>query len=277
METGSAHENDVTPKISVTYSATDDLTVYGAAAKGFHAGGINPTDISTGIPQCDADLAALGLTELPPSYDSDSLWSYALGVKSRFQSGRLQVSAAIYHIDWSDIQTSKLLSCGTAFIENAGNAKSDGIELEMISHLTDNLDINLGASYNVAELEDDVPNVGGFAGDPIPGLPRFAANLGVSYYFPVFSDREAFIHADYQHVGSSYSDFDRSIRVKLPGYNMMNLRIGLTSEHWSSALFINNIFDERGILTDINEPIVGGHFVTATPPLTVGISTTWTF
>lgn len=113
----------------------------------------------------------------------------------------------------------------------AGKAVSDGIELEVISRPTDNVDISVGASYNVAELEDDVPNIGGIAGDPIPGVPRFAANLGASYYFSAFSGREGFVHGDYQHVGSSYSEYDRAIRVKLPGYDLMNVRIGINTEN----------------------------------------------
>lgn len=276
IESDTAHETDVTPKFSLSFAASEDLTIYGTAAKGFRSGGVNPTDLS-GSAECQMDLADLGLAAFPTEYDSDSLWSYELGAKSRFQSGRLQLNAAVYHIDWSDIQTSKLLSCGVSFIENAGKAVSDGIELEAISRPTDNVDISVGASYNVAELEDDVPNIGGIAGDPIPGVPRFAANLGASYYFSAFSGREAFVHGDYQHVGSSYSEYDRAIRVKLPGYDLMNVRIGINTENWSTAIFINNIFDERGILTDINDPILGGHFVTATRPRTVGISTTWKY
>jgi iron complex outermembrane receptor protein len=276
VESGMASETDVTPKFSLSYAASDDLTLYGVAGKGFRSGGVNPTDLSV-LVDCQMDLADLGLSTFPTEYDSDSLWSYEFGVKSRWHDGQLQLNSAIYHINWSDIQTSKLLSCGVSFVENAGKAISDGIELEVISRPTDNIDVSVGASYNVAELEDDAPNLGGIAGDPIPGVSRFAANLGVSYYFSAFGEREAFVHADYQHVGSSFSEFDRAIRVKLPGYDMVNLRVGLNTEHWSTALFVNNVFDVRGIITDINDPILGGHFVTATPPRTVGISTTWTY
>jgi outer membrane receptor protein involved in Fe transport len=189
----------------------------------------------------------------------------------------VQLNGAVYSIDWSDIQTSKLLSCGVSFIENAGKAVSDGIEIEVVSRPTDSVDFAVGASYNVAELADDAPNLGGIAGEAIPGVPRFTANLAVSYYFSAFGDREASVHGDYQHVGSSHSDFDRTIRVKLPGYDMVNLRVALNTEHWSSAFFINNLFNDRGILTDINDPILGGHFITATPPRTVGISTKFRF
>jgi hypothetical protein len=105
-------------------------------------------------------------------------------------------------------------------------------------------------------------------------VPRFTANLGVSYFFPVFG-HEGFIHGNYQHVSNSYNVFDQTVRRELPAYDITNIRIGLNTQHWSSALFINNVFDERGILV-VEDDIIG-QWVTATPPLTIGISATWTF
>ena len=273
-ESGSASESGVTPKFSLSYETSENLTLYGTAAEGFRPGGVNPPEGST-APECIAELAALGLSEFPISYDSDSLWSYELGAKARWLDGRVQLNTAVYHIDWSGMQTSKLLDCGVGLRENAGAADSDGIEFELVSRPVDSVDIILAASYNKAELSEDVPNLGGSAGDRIPGVPRFTANLGVSYYFPAFGDREAFIHGDYRYVSNSFSEFDRTISRELPSYSIANFRVGLSTEQWSTALFIKNIFDERGVLF-VNDNILG-QWVTATRPRTVGVSTNWRF
>jgi len=273
-ESGSTSESDVTPKFSLSYAASDNLNFYGTIANGFRSGGVNPPEGSMD-PACLAELAALGFSEFPIGYDSDSLWNYELGAKSRWIDGRVQLNAALYHIDWSDMQTFKVLNCGINFTENVGKAVIDGVEFDLVALPTDNVVINIGASYTNAELRNDVPNLGGSAGDRIPGVPRFTANLGVSYFFPVFGDREAFIHGDYQHVSNSYNVFDQTVRRELPAYDITNIRIGLNTQHWSSALFINNLFDERGIL--IVEDDILGQWVTATPPLTIGVSATWTF
>ena len=273
-DSGSASESGVTPRFSLSYVAIENLTLYGTAAEGFRPGGVNPPEGST-EPECVMELAALGVSEFPSGYDSDSLWSYELGAKARLLDGRVQLNTAVYHIDWSGMQTSKLLNCGVGLIENAGAVDSDGIEVELVSRPLDNVDIIVAASYNDPTLSEDVPNLGGSAGDRIPGVPRFTANFGMSYYFSAFGDREAFIHGNYSYVSNSFSEFDRTISRELPSYSVANFRIGVNTQHWSTALFVNNVFDERGILF-VNDNILG-QWVTATRPRTVGINTTWRF
>jgi len=273
-ESGSAGESGVTPKFSVNFAANDNLTLYGTAAEGFRPGGINPPEVFS-TPGCVAELQALGFTEFPVSYDSDSLWSYEIGAKSRLYDGRMNLNVAAYHINWSDMQTSKFLNCGAGFIENVGDAKSDGVEFELVSHPSDSIDIILAASYNEAELDKDVPNLGGVAGDRIPGVPRFTANAGISHFFTLFGDQDAFIHADYQYVGSSFNEFGQAVRQELPSYDLVNFRVGVHTQHWSTAVFLNNVFDERGLLFARSDIL--GDWVTGTRPRVVGISTTWTF
>lgn len=273
-ESGAGSESGVTPKFSLSYMTDESITLYATAAEGFRPGGINPPAIS-GTPACVAELQALGFTEFPISYDSDSLWSYELGAKSRWSDGRMSLNVAVFHIDWSDMQTEKFLNCGVGFVENVGEADSDGIEIEFVSHPSDSLDLVLTANYNEAELSEDVPNLGGVKGDRIPGVPRFSANLGISYYFTALGSHEGYVHADYQYVGNSYSEFDRTIAQELPSYENANLRIGVNTENWSTALFVNNVFDERGILFARGDIL--GDWVTATRPRTIGIGTTWSF
>ena len=273
-DSGSASESDVTPKFSLNYAANENLTLYGTVAEGFRPGGVNPPEGST-EPECVAELAALGLSEFPSGYDSDSLWSYEVGAKARWLDGRVQLNTAAYHIDWTDMQTSKLLNCGVGIRENVGAVDSDGVEIELVSHPSDNVDIILAASYNDAELREDVPNLGGSAGDRVPGVPRFTANLRASYYFSAFGGHEAFIQGDYRFVSDSYSEFDRTISSKLPSYSIANFRIGVNTQHWSTVLFVNNVFDERGVLFAADG--IQGQGVTATRPRTVGVSTSWRF
>ena len=273
-DSGSASESGVTPKFSLSYAANENLMIYGTAAEGFRPGGVNPLQGST-EPECVADLVALGLTEFPSSYDSDSLWSYELGAKARWLDGRVQLNTAVYHIDWSDMQTARLLDCGVGLIQNAGAVDSDGVEIELVSSPVDSIDMILAASYNNAELSEDVPNLGGTEGDRVPGVPRFTASFGMSYYFSAFGGHEAFINGEYRYVSNSFSDFDRTIRREHPSYNLANIRIGLAIEKWSAAFFINNIFDEVGIL--FTQDNILGQGVVATRPRTIGISTTWKF
>ena len=272
-ESGASSELGVTPKIGLNFAYSEDLTLYATASEGFRAGGPNTADGSN-LPECEQELRDLGYTEFPFSYDSDSLWSYELGAKTRWLDGRASLNAAVYHIDWSDIQTQRFLDCGITFSENAGDSTVDGVELEFIIDPTDSFNIILAASYTDATLKEDVPNLGGSDGDRIPGVPKFTGNVGLSYFFPAFG-RRAFIRGDYQYVSNSYTEFDPAIRHELPAYQIANLRLGITGEQWTATLFAHNVFDERGILTV--EDSVLRRAETATPPRAFGISASRTF
>jgi len=273
VESDPVSENGVTPKFGVNFAYSETLMLYATAAEGFRPGNIN-TGEGSASPECIAELASLGYSEFPYSYDSDSLWSYELGAKAHWLDGRASLNAAVYHIDWSDMQTTRFLDCGITFTENAGDATVDGVELEFTTNPTDNFDIKLAVGYTDAVLKEDVPNLGGSEGDRIPGVPRFTGNVGLSYFFPAFG-RNAFIHGDYQYVSNSYTEFDPAIRLELPAYAMTNFRIGVNGERWTTTLFVHNVFDERGIL--IVEDNILRQSETATPPRTIGISTTWSF
>ena len=272
-ESGASSESGVTPKIGLNFAFSEFLMLYATAAEGFRAGGPNTAEGSN-LPECEQELRDLGYSEFPFSYDSDSLWSYELGAKTRWLDGRASLNAAVYHIDWSDMQTQRFLDCGIVFGENAGDSTVDGVELEFIIDPTDSFNIILAASYTDATLNEDVPNLGGSAGDRIPGVPRFTGNVGLSYFFPAFG-RNAFIRGEYQYVSNSYTEFDPAIRHELPAYQITNIRIGMNGEQWAATLFAHNVFDERGIL--IVEDNVLRQSETATPPRMIGVSGSWTF
>jgi iron complex outermembrane recepter protein len=86
-----AQEKVDTFRFNLEYRASDNLLVYGQASSGFRPGGFNPGNALSVPPIPDFD------------YQSDSLWNYEIGLRSRFEGiGDLNVVG--YHIDWSDIQ-----------------------------------------------------------------------------------------------------------------------------------------------------------------------------
>ncbi len=97
---GSTTGYKTTPKGVISYEFGKTM-VYASAAEGFRDGGINRP---VPIPLCSPDLATLGLTQAPPSYKADSLWSYEVGAKSRALSNALSVSGSLFDIRWNNIQ-----------------------------------------------------------------------------------------------------------------------------------------------------------------------------
>ena len=131
--TDQEHFSATTPKFSLDYAINDSSNVYATAAKGFRLGGPtgpDPANVPGGT--CDGDYETLGISVPPTKYQSDSLWSYELGSKGRYAGNRVSVNAAVYAIDWTNIQqTVNLPTCGFGFTTNVGDAKIYGSELEL--------------------------------------------------------------------------------------------------------------------------------------------------
>ncbi len=246
------------PRVSLAYQPSKNLTLYAQAAKGFRPGGTN-TPVP---PSCDADVAAAGLAIGPngefPGYKSDKLWNYEVGAKTSMLDRRLTVNQALYRMDWSDIQNLAVFpTCGFGYTANFGKARIEGSETEVVYRPTPSLTLTGALAYTRAQLLEDVPSVAGAtAGDQLPTVPKFTANASAEYRFPVGGTREGFVLVNYNYVGSSYRDFlnrpgrnnlepgvDLGARRKQDAYGMVNARLGVGGDGWNAAVFVDNVFD----------------------------------
>ena len=112
------------------------MTLYAQAAKGFRSGVVNPLIADT----CQEQAQALGAKEFT---DPDTLWNYELGAKSQLADGRLAINGAVYRQKWEGVQLGVTLECGFSQVLNAGDATSDGVELELVAQPVDAWRFNL--------------------------------------------------------------------------------------------------------------------------------------
>lgn len=258
--------NATTFVVSPSFKISPDLMVYGRVASGYRAGGPNPG-------------APLGL---PISYEPDETVNYELGVKGALLEGMLMFDAAVYYIDWEDIQL-QLRDPATSFayFANAGEATSEGLEISLQARPTDGLSIASTLAWNSAELAEPLPPGGPAAakGDRLPYSAPFTGTLSVDQDFPLAGALTAFAGMNVSHVGKRRTDFQNpgNIRHELPDYTTWNLRGGVRSDSWTLNVFVNNLSDERGFL-NVN-PLIQGR-ATATDaflanyitPRTYGVS-----
>jgi outer membrane receptor protein involved in Fe transport len=269
----SADESVTTPSISLGFRPNETLRLYARAAEGFRPGGTNtPAFFETQV--CQDELAALGFDAVPASYGADSLWSYEAGLNVSSNDRRYRFSGAAYHLDWSDIQSIRFLpQCGNLFTENAPKATVDGIELELTAQPLDDLIISAGFAYLRAELAEDAPSFDASEGDRIPGVPEINAHLTAQWYFRRFGEWESYVQGAYSYVGNSFNAFSPAFADEIPSYSMTRLAVGLESDAWSVNLFVNNLFDERGITNIV--PDLGDPWVMTSRPRTIGVIVRW--
>ena len=269
-----SHSHSATPKFTLGYDVTGDVSVYANVGKGYRLGGGNrpvPADL------CAADLAAQGLTAAPPTYSPDVLWSYEAGVKGRTPDRRLTFDAAVYDIEWSNIQEDVLLyDCGFDYKANVGNARVQGFEASTNFRLTRDLKLDVSGSYTSAELTSAEPALGIARGDHVIGVPEYSVSLGGDYEHAISDTLIGYARANYQIIGPSQGaiahtdpDFHR------PAYDVLGGAIGIRRGKLDLSLFGSNLLDQNSVIQRPNVALIS--FGVRVPPRTIGISANYQF
>jgi len=252
------HGKPITPKWALSYDIDDKTTTYASVSKGFRLGGPNRP-----LPSfCPST---------PASYDSDSLWSYELGVKSRQLNDKLSIAGDVFYIDWKNIQVDINLPCTFDYYTNAGSAKSYGSELELRFKPVSRLTLDLAGGYTHATLSQDVPALSITAGQDVPGVPHWSIKTSGRYSAPLGADQTLFVAADWEYVSASHGtvgvtdpDYNR------PAYGAFGLNGGESYRDWRFSVFVKNLFNDQKIIQRPNLQTVNrGYTIT---PRTIGLS-----
>ena len=239
---GDFSEQSTTPKFNLSYHLTDDSLIYFQAAKGFRIGGVNP-----GLPPCDP--AAGCAIDVGSTYDSDSLWNYEIGSKLQLFDNAMTLTASVFYIDWSDIQLSVSRGDGFDGFLNAGDATSQGAEVETSFQVNKFLSIGGQVTYTDATLESLPVSVADFAieGQKLPGVAKWSSAANFELGAPIWGNEYAYLRGDLQYVGSRENALG-PFAEKLDNYSLLSLRAGIQRGPYDLSLFANNLTDERAEL-----------------------------
>jgi outer membrane receptor protein involved in Fe transport len=261
---GNIAESPVTPKFGLQYNITDSSLVYVTAAKGFRAGGIN-AQVSQGICGPGLDQFGIQASELPATYGADSVWSYEAGAKLRFFN-RIQLNAAVYQIDWSNVQiTQAPPGCGLAPTFNGDGARSRGVELEGQARVFRDLTLNAAFGYNDTRYTATTvviqgrPNaLNGFTvqdftislKDQKFALPPWTLSVGARYEHEITNKAKGYVRGDFRYskgflnnpFGTTGYNPDSNVN---PSYYTANLRAGVEYGDFDINLFVNNLLDRK--------------------------------
>jgi iron complex outermembrane receptor protein len=203
-------------------------------------GGLNQT-ISQDA--CAADLAALGLTQAPRTFRSDSVVNYEIGVKARLFERRLSLNSAVFLIDWKDIRQTVALACGSAFTANIGAAKSKGFETELDLRLNEQWRLGVGVGYTDAY----VTGVGrgsssAEVGDKLSLVPTWNGGINLEFRTPL-STFDIYARSDATYVGERISTLTGT-PLDVSDYQLVNLRAGFVQGSLDIAMFVDNVSNE---------------------------------
>jgi outer membrane receptor protein involved in Fe transport len=226
--------------VALSYAWSPDLRGYARIARGFKAGGFNPS-----LAALQGDGAALGEEFL--SYEPEYLLNYELGLKGAWLDGALSGDLVGFYMDRDDAQLSQSSQQvpfdpnSFVFVSYNGQADVYGLEATGAWQIFDALQLhgslgwlrsNINSTAKTEQVSPDAIN------RDLAHAPRYTVNFGASY-------RDSggwFGRVDIDAVDDFY--FDISHNQKSESYQTVSARVGKEWEHYSVSVWGKNIFDE---------------------------------
>ncbi len=248
--------DDLTPTVSLSYDLRDSVSVYLRYAEGFKSGGFNGE--------------AQTLEETLRPYSSESVRSIEAGIKGLWLDNRLRAAAAVFRNEHSDMQLSVFTAEGAAgsSVRNAGEAVIQGIEVEGMLNVTE--EIRVRASYGYLDSEYDKFLDCGGAVDvannrAFPHAPESSLSLGIEAALLKGSWGQLDVIIDHSHI-SDYHLYPYPIvadtnpacaasalapATEVGDYGLTDVRLLLSdvrfggNTSFSASLWVQNLGDEE--------------------------------
>lgn len=286
----SIQADDTLFKFNTSYQLNDEAMLYFTRSEGFRRGGVNA------LPESVLDFSNPEFPDgvsIPTNpnlyiYVPDEVINMEFGVKGQLDMFRYSLAA--FDIEWNNIQLDTLVTpYSLSAVINAGTAESRGIEAELNTLLDNGLDITVGYSYVDATLTDPAEeslneagiNPDDVKGQRLPGVSEHTASLDVNYTQEI-SDWYLIYGVNGSYRSDSLSQLNPATNTITDGYSIWNSYIVAENDNWSFKLYVNNMFNEEGIInTPPLNPGDGAPDVRRneliSQPLTVGINIRYSF
>lgn len=211
----SADFDAVTWDINASYQLSNNMNVYGQVQKGYQTGGFPPRPF--------------GGPDQFSSFDETKAINYEIGLKGQVHEN-VSMMLAVFVTDYTDLALpfSDPTSGGgfVTIVENAGQSKAQGIELETTVAITDDFTIRSAVGYLDSEISEVAAGVQGIGKGDSPALtPRWTVMIAPSYFMDLNNGGTLAFNANYSYrsemQGQSVFNYSETIDSReLVGFNI---------------------------------------------------------
>jgi iron complex outermembrane receptor protein len=241
----SREDGQFTPRLSATYEFSPTLTSYASYSRGFKSGGYDPRGDKIFVPNTDQ------------GFEPETVDAYEAGLKGSLLDRRVNFAAAVFANNYKDQQvTSQLgLASGVAsFVDNVGQSKMRGFELEASWRPNESVLVNGAFGYLHAEFEEFLrfePALGKVVDISdtvdVQNSPEYSASLSATFTPPLPESMGRIAVTPSLSYRSSYQQFEfANARVDQGAYTLVDLTASYTtpSGRYRLAFEGRNLLDE---------------------------------
>ncbi len=239
-------DEPVTWAAGVRYAFSDAVNTYASISRGYRSAAVKDDFITAG------DLAADGGFVTSPEY----LINYEIGSKIRSADGAASLNAALFYMDYTDIQVAVAIPPLTFVqqLQNAAAAHIQGFEIDGVYSLTDNLRISGSAGYLKTEYDEFMPAPGDDrAGTGFGGVPEWTLSAAVDYAVPLSRTVDLELHLDGTKLTTPDDFAPAVVGNTVEGHSMLNGSVALVSstQKWRLTFWGRNLLDDDDVLNTV--------------------------
>ena len=244
LASGGAEHSGETYTFGLDYRVDDSMLLYASTRRGYKSGGFNLI-----ISVVDTEENPFFL------YDPEEVNDIEIGVKADWSIGnwgiRTNIAAFWSSYENAQVVTSLLVNgLQVGVTENAAEATIQGIEFEGTIIPAENLNLNIGYSYNSAEYDSYItPDGQDLSGLPFSYVPENKFNIGVRYDFPLGENvGKLSLSATYSWTDDVFAAFEEGVPFgTISSYKIVNLRLdwqNLFGSKFDTSIMATNLTDE---------------------------------
>lgn len=264
-----AHWNKLTWDAGLRYRFSADKMVYLNGSTGYRQGTFSSPSGSSvdqfSVLQPETNLA------------------FELGAKTAWLDNRLQVNAAAFSYDYTNMQVfvlQPIVAGSPLSIEsNAGKATDRGGEIELKLLPAEGWLISGTVGYvHAIFTEFDTETSAGvpvsLAGNRFPRQPQWTASALLQYRLPLANGAAVLLHTDWNYRGDYYVNADNRHNPYIPGRTIGNVRAAYTprNDRWELAVWARNVTDEHYPMGGYRLGFANSQIFYFGDPLTYGMS-----
>ena len=253
-------------KVGLNFRPADGSLYYANVTTGYKQGGFND----------DGTL-----------YTPEEITAFELGLKQSLLDDRLQLSAAAFFQDYTDLQVFKIEAgpggAPQSFIRNAAEAEISGLELEGLWAPIDPLRFNFSLGLLETEYKDFISAVNNrrppprllqfdLSGNELTNAPAVNLNVGAEYTFELGQMGSLAAGINVLYEDEAFLDEFNVEREKKDSFTKTDIRLvytGPNQRFWAQA-YVDNIEDEDVRRSLASLPPAGNRYQYA-PPRTYGL------